>query len=572
MSDIQLYRPDVETFNIWTADQIYTGDANYISMYRGGVVPNVGDHVIKHVGSNTYNDEGLLVGGGEFYYNLVHSVDPVTKLSTLVPIKQQLVSTESEHNLMYAGLGGGRIIDADRIYVNENNLRRPYTIDWRIRGYGISYYKIFDGSDLTDDSNVISVRYSSSGEAIGDSIPVELVDDSDPNKLVYRPADGNLKSLPKEGTPLYIVAYSEQGNVRYWQPLVVYYSAMVADMNSETNYITGIHLESPYLVAGEENMLQIPINFLNNSLITSAYVDYKSGSKRRVTIGTEGMALRGWDQFADGSFAGQERSLILTYQLGPDETAPLVEGNGENKFIPKTYKVTVAPADSAYNVKLFVDVVYISPAAGYNIRYYLMNLERNVYIDVTNFVTIGTGGTGAFQPQAYNVKQILPLKINLKSVNPAWPDYLYLQTIELTLNGQPAKNQTPYLLNYIVGGSRPYGAGIQFTYRIETNNNVLLDLTSGLTQYADWLDQFYYKLLPMFDVTAETEAPSPTKLRITYGGGSITVDTINYNIEVDVTSMGIPAEGELCYLEWFKLDSGLEEQMLARATVFIYGN
>lgn len=572
MSDIQFHRPPTETFNIWEEDQIFTGEANYISMYRGGVVPNVGDHVIHHVGAETYNDEGQLVGGGEFYHSRVHSVDPVTKLSVLVPIKQQLVSTEGESNLLYAGLGGGRIIDADRIYVNENNLRYPYTIDWRIRGYGISYYKIFEESDFTNNNNVISVRYSSTGVAIGDSIPVELVDDSDPNRLIYRPADGNLKYLPKEGTPLYIVAYSEQGNVRYWQPLVVYYAALVADMNSETNYITGIHLESPYLVAGEENKLQIPINFLNSSLITSAYVDYKNGSKRRVTIGTEGMSLRGWDQFADGSFAGQERKLVLAYELGPDETAPLVEGNGESKFIPKVYDVTVAAADSAYNVKLFADVAFISGAAGYSVRYYLMNLERNVYLDVTNFVSLGSSGTGAFQPQAYNVKQILPLRINLKDVNPAWPDYLYLQTIELTLNSAPAINQTPYLLNYTVNGSRPYGAGIQFTHRIETDNTVLLDLTSGLTQYADWLDQFYYKLTPMFDVTSETEAPVPAKLRITYGGNSIVVDTINYDIEVDVTALGIPVEGELCYLEWFSLDSGLAEQMLARGTVFIYGN
>lgn len=573
-SEYQLLRPDSEEFHIWTEDQIYTGDNNYISMYRGGVVPNPGDMVTHFVGAEGYDAEGVIVSGGDFYFSKVHSVDSVTLLSTLVPVTQARVAVEGESTELFAGMGAGRVTDADRLYVNENNLRYPFNVDGRIRSYGsnVSYYKIFLGSDLTDDNNVISVNYDINGNPIGNNLGVELVDSSNPDKLVYCPTDGNLNRLPKEGEQVTIVAYSDKGVPRYWQPLIVYYSAMVADVNAYTNYITGIHLESPYLVAGEDNTLQVPINFLNSSLITSAYVNYKDGSKRKVTIGTEGMALRGWNQFSGGSWAGQVRNLILTYELGEGETAPIVEGGGETPHLAVTYKVTVLPANSAYNIKVFADIVYLNETAGYDVRYFAMNLERNLYVDVTSLINYGSSGTGPFQPKAYNVVQTLPIRLQLQDIDPEFAEYLYTQAIEVTLKSPPAINQTPYLLNYIEGSSRPYGEGIQFTYRTETDNTLLLDISSGITQYADWIDQFYYKLLPMYDESSESNAPVPTKLRITYSGKSIVVDTVNYMIEVDITEMGVPSEGELVYLEWFTLDGSLNEQMLARATAFIYGS
>lgn len=568
MSQLDLYRPPAEEYNQWHIDQIYTGDENYISRNRGGVVPNPGDTVIGYVGFDV--DSGDLMGDiGQYNLSVVYSVDPMTELSTLVPMVEARSNFEAQATKLYAGSGAGRVMDADRIYLNEKNARLPFEVDGRIRGYGsdVSYFKIFLDSDIHDTGTVISVRYDADGNPVGDRIGLELVDDTLPEKAIFRPVRGNLNRKLKEGDRPTLVAYKDSGAVSFWQPLVVHYGAMVADVNAYTNYITGIHLESPYLVAGADNELEIPMNFLNSSLITHAYVNYKDGTKRRVEIGTEGMHLRGWNQFAGGHTAGQVRDLVLTYELGPGETAPLVEG-GETPHLAQAYKVTVVASNKLHAVKLFADLIYIGEEEGYQIRYWLMNLERSYYLDVTDQVTIGSGGTGPFQPKAYGVKQTMALRLDLSKVDPAFEQYVYTQAFDVTLVQNPSRSATPYLLDYIPGSSRPFGAGLEFTYRKDTDDSLYLTLDSGISQQLDWMEQFYYRLHPLFDKGVETTPPAATHVRITYNNESFVVDVNDYDVEVDITEHGEPVEGQAFFLEWFKLGSDSSEQMLARSVIY----
>lgn len=567
-NQLDLYRPPAEEWSRWHIDQIFTGEENYVSRYRGGVVPNPGDEVVSYVGADF--DESSVDVKPQYRVSLVHSVDPVTELSTLVPMVEARAQFEAEATTLYAGSGAGRIMDADRIYLNENNTRLPFEIDSRIRSYGsdVSYFKIFLDSDIEETGTVISVRYDSDGNAVGDRIDLEVID---PDKAIMRPVRGNLNRLLKKGDRPTLVAYKDSGRVAFWQPLIVYYGSLVADVNAYTNYITGIHLESPYLVSGADNTLEIPKNFLNSSLITHAYVNYKDGTKRRVEIGTEGMRLRGWDQFSGGSTDGQIRDLVLTYELGPGETAPLVEG-GEVPHLAEVYSVNVVSANKVHAVKILVDVVYIGDTEGYQLRYWLVNLERSHYIDVTNLVTIGSGGTGPFQPKAWGVKQQMALRLNLKDVDPAFSDFTHTQMVDVTLEQGPAKAATPYLLDYIPGSSRPFGAGVEFIFRKDTDDSVWLKLDAQLSQQLDWMEHFYYRLHPLYDTTVDSAPPAATHVRITYNGNSFVVDVNDYDIEVDITAHGEPVEGQLFFLEWFKLAADSSEEILARNTVYGYRN
>lgn len=558
---MELFEPPVHEYNQWRYDQIYFGPDKYTSIFKGGVVPNIDDTVIQ------------FSGGGKYLLYRVISKDPITlipQLSLLTPSASPDESEELGNELLFAGLGVGRVNDTSRLFVNYDNLRYPAVVDARLRAYGsnTSYYKIFLGVDITETGKVVSVRYNANGDVLGDMIPFEVVDNTDPNKLGFKPLPCNVNRALKEGELLTLVAYDDTNGVVCYQPLIVVHSAAVQNVNPYTNYVVGIHLESPYLSATNNHLLEIPENFLNTSLIKEAYVDYKDGSKRKVLLGQQGMTLHGWEGHS-GQWAGQNFNLVLTYQLAENEVAPTAEiGEGNMPHIFADYKVTTKPADPATSVKIYACPVWVSGIQGYSLRYWLYNLQQTSYVEVTDKIRIGSGGTGAFKPKAYGDLQTMVVTLQLNEVNGTYPNIQYVQEFDITLMGAPSLDTTAFYLWYTRGSSRPYGEGLQVEVK-QHESKPALDISCGLTQPFDWLDKLYYRLEPQFDATTTDKAVEPSLVEIVCKNGSIevAVDMWDNMIPINFTA---PTSGETIYFNWKYQDAGGNKKHLATSTMYAF--
>lgn len=557
----ELFQPPAHEYNQWRYDQIYFGPDSYVDIYRGSVVPNIDDTVIEYT------------GGSKYILYRVLSRDPVTLISQLGIITPTASPEESEElgtELLYAGLGVGRVNDTNRIFINYDNLRYPAVVDSRLRAYGsnTSYYKLFLGTNITDTGIVVSVRYNANGDVLGDMIPYEVVDTTNPDATGFKPMPCNVNRALKEGELLTLVSYDDTNGVVSYQPLLVVHSAAVQNVNPYTNYVVDIHIESPYISITDDHLLEIPENFLNTSLITEAFVDYKDGSKRKVLIGQDGMALHGWEGHS-GQWAGQQFDLVLTYQMAENETAPTAEvGEGGVPHVFAQYKVTTIPADPATSVKLYAVPVWVSEVQGYQLRYWLYNLLQTDPVEVTDKIKIGTGGTGPFKPLAYGELQTMVVTLQLNEVNGSYPAVQYVQEFDITLMGAPSLDSTPYVLWYTPESSRPYGENIQVEVNT-TGSNVFLDISAGMGQPYDWLDKMYYRLEPQYDSTTAGQATEPTLLEIicTHGTIEVTIDMWNDPIPISFTP---PINGETIYFVFKYQDAGGNKKYLATSSTYAF--
>lgn len=559
LQGMELYEPPAHEFGHWRWDQIYFGPEFYSSIYKGGVVPNIDDIVTK------------FVGGGKYIEYRCTAKDPVTLIPTLTiitPVASPEESPELGNELLFAGLGKGRVTDTDFLFVNYDNLRYPAEVHHAMRAYGsnTSYYMLFLGTDINRETGtVVSVRYAANGDVEGPQIPMELIDDTNPDRAIFRPASCNVDRVMPDGEIVTLVAYNDTHGLICYQPLLVVNSAAAKDVNPYTNYVTGIHLESPYQSPTDAMQLIIPENFLNTSLIKEAYVDYRDGSKRKITLGTSGMELHGWDTHS-GQWAGQEFTIVLTYQLGSDEVAPLSEvGEGGKPHVYATYTVTTKPADPQSSVKLYACPAWVSDAQGYTMRYWLYNLAQTEFVEVTDKVKAGTGGTGPFQPKLYGQNQKLVVTLALNAVNGTYPAIQYMQEFDITLNGRPSKGGTPYYLWYTPGSSRPYGENLEVEVKAVDGKNYL-DISCGLSQPYDWLDKLYYRLEPQYLVGTAPQAEEPTLVEIVCKNGAIEVDVSQWDNDIPI-SFTAPANGETIYLRWKYRDAGGNKKHLATGTI-----
>ena len=136
-----------------------------------------------------------------------------------------------------------------------------------------------------ETGTVVSVEFDPDGKAVSDRIPLEIIDKSNPERLFFKPKACNLNQHLKEGELVTLVAYNDSHGEVGYQPLTVVHGSTVLPANPYVNSVVGIRLDSPYISPTDDKMLMVPENFLNSSLLTTAYVDYRDGTSRAVTIG-----------------------------------------------------------------------------------------------------------------------------------------------------------------------------------------------------------------------------------------------------------------------------------------------
>lgn len=516
---IPIYEPNAR-WSTWSIAEVYTGPNG-----SGRYVPKLKDWVVDP-------------DTGEYWR--VIAVDESTLLTELLPL--QLPNSNyvlSQPDVLF-GVGPGFPSETYRLYLDTSVT--PYTLavdtGCVITGSMTSYVKIFKGSDLGGMGQVISQRYNSSGQFISNNIPLELAAMSNYQNYAVKVVEAcNTMTELQDGEIATVVGYTQDGIVTYKRGLIVENTAFIRSISAPQVYITAISLESPFLSPTVENLIEFPLNVPISALNLIGVVWYSDGTQQRRPVDGTKFRMFGLDQYIS-SIVGQRFDLVLSYVLSSDE-ATNIAVSGEGKYITKPYSVLTVNPNNSYAVKLFGYPVWGGDLVGYTIQWFMMNLDRNLWFDVTPYVRFSET-TGAYNPLQYGYLQHKAVSINLHDVSGSFKNFIHTQVFDVVLNGPPTVNQTPWTVKHSVTPSTEYyGTGL-YAERV-VGNQQSISIVSGYTTKSDWLQNVYYKTYPLMDPFTEVAVPVPTHVIVSYNGLAVEVPIDNWNLPVNFgTNIPIP--------------------------------
>lgn len=514
----------------WSLNEIYVPNGPGTKRY----VPKVDDYVIDPVTFTTY---------------IVKAIDSITLESTLQQIRPANMSyTLTETDVLF-GVGPGTQSDTYRMYVDSSVVPTVIDVDARLKvgGTMCEYAQIFLGSDTSDAGKIISRIYDASGNFISHNVPLELVAiDSHVNYSIKKVSTCYTNQTLVDGEVVTVVLYSADGHVVSKRQLLVENTAFIRQVNAGKKYVTSISLECPFLSATQGTIIEYPLNVPINAINLVGVVNYSDGSSMKLPVNGVKFSMLGLEQYVS-TIIGQKMDLVLSYKLDSDE-AVYGAVTSDNKYVTAAYTLRTVNPNNSYAVKVFGYPVWVDQANGYVMNWFLFNLDRNVWFNVTPYVEFAEN-TGAFNPLGYGYMQRKAIQLNLQDVSGAFKPFVHTELVEIILNGRPSADSTPWTVrNGSSSSDEKFGTGL-YANRDEANYRNL-DVSSGFTTQADWLAALYYKTYPLIDRVGETDPPVPTHFILSYGNDSIECAVSNWN-QIAVFSSNIPL-GATVFIRFIK--------------------
>lgn len=544
---IELYRPQPGTFNIWLKPQIYTDPTLAFGISSGGVVPNVNDLVI------TYLD-----GGGMFQERVTFV--GTDDLSVMEPVIA--VNADGTPVVVGADLGSAELLSLAKLYLNEKNNRFPVSVDLRIpiTGADLKYAKLFAGTNITNTGKVVSIRYDESGAVIDDRLEVLPVDPSDETNLNFVIRDGNVNQLLKENSIVTLVVYNSTNGMARYRTLTVNYNSLVANLDNSALYIKDIMLEDTWIDPQDPNRILLPKNMLTSSFTPTVRKVYKNGSKVLVSLTDPNLTISGWGDFLQGE-VGDTCDVVVKYKLKDGERSIVVDPVlGEH--IAKKYQVVIVDKGVGTTYKIFTTVEYVDATQGFILKHYLYASDRSLRLDVTSLIS-----ATSFNGLSFGTKQTVNYSLDLNDVEQVPANDIVSGSITVELVGAPLALETTYRLYDTPTDPLVYGTSLRLTL-LPGASNYGLDVTSGYTQQAEWLDRLYYRLNPLFDPLTVDEAPIPTHMDIKVGNVLKTIEVENWDMQENWPET-LPTNGAKADVSFYILDNNNARLELACSTMYV---
>jgi hypothetical protein len=491
-------------WSTWSIDEIYTGSDG-----TGRYVPNKNDLVIDWQ-QGIYKVEG---------------VDYSTGLSRLVyweiPQRNQYSGEDKLIGIDIAAQG-----ESYRVYIDGSVIPHTLAVDSRLHIYGTtaSSIKLFRGTNIGMEGEVVSAMYDASGVFTGENIPLELVAMPDQHNIAIKtPVVGYTLQAFQDGDVLTAVVYDDAGYAISYSKLLVKNTAFVRTTEAHQRYVASIHLESPFLDSADERLLRFPNNMAVEDVPITGVVTYNDGSQQRYPVDGGQFRLYGLDHFI-ASIVGQKVPLVLTYKLNPDESC--FNGNSTNgqHHLSENYWAITTAFESAYSIKLFVYPSWQDDLRGYKLQFFLSNLERTEFWNVTHAIRM-SANSEAFRPFLYGVRQTLEFVVNMNDVDRRYPDYYHVQSLDITLLEPGTANQTQWVVQYSPNQNPAYGSGLLVKQRFVNVNNYELDLSCQLNSEEEWLRRVYEDTEPLVHYERETLPPRPNYCLIKAGTKEYAIPT-----------------------------------------------
>ncbi len=489
-------------FAIWSIYQIYQGQAG-TNMY----VPSVNDYVVDNKGANNW-------------YR-VAAVDPTTYVPTLVPLTTAPNAVMTSGDLLQ-GVGPGTQADTFRVYLDQSVIPFVLAVDQAcyFPGPDVANIKIFTGSDFSNNNNCISALYNQSGSLLSQAIETVPVSVTFPNGM-----QGTAMTVPVcytnqslvNGTAVTLIAYSETGSVVSKRQLLIENTQFIRAADSGVKYVKGIQLVCPFLSQTNPNLIQFPVNVLTSGLNLMGVVSYSDGSSATLPVDGTKFQILGFDSFVS-SIVGQQFRVILKYNLGTDEAVYGATNIDNQNFITQTYTCQTINSDGAYTLKLYAFPVWINGVSGYRLEWFLYDLDRSNFWDVTSLVTFSSTSP-PFQPSVYGTLQNITAELQLNTVDPSFTDYIFTETVGITLL-QNGTNANPWEVQFSPGQQPPFGPGSAAAVQEIQANQWTINLGSAYANQAAWLQGMYYNAQPITNPQQEAAVPVPNYFAIQMPDGS----------------------------------------------------
>ena len=475
------------------------------------------------------------------------------------------------------GAGPGYQSESYRLYLDQSVFPHSIGCDSRLRFYGttVRSVKIFLGTDISENGEIISAAYDSAGNLLGENIPVEdvgFLHDVAPfpgqagapyNRAVKRPMVGHTTRKMVDGEVVTVVAYDDASQPISQAKLLVKNTAFVRQTDASLKYVASISIETPFLLTSDPHVIEYPINMPVDNLNLIGVVTYSNGEKLRMPIDGTKFQLAGLRNYV-ATIQGQSVPLMLSYQLAENEFAYLQEV-GPSRRMAVPYAARTREADGAFSVKLFAFPVWMDQLSGYRLEYFLYNMDRQQVYRVTNHVTTAAN-MAAFDPLLYGVKQRINVGINMNEVDPLFAAWRHTQMFEITLL-RPGNQNTGdnWWVGFEPNQDPPFGRNVRALSRFINVGNSTLDISCEAETLEEWLDRVYYPTLPLYDARRETGAPVPNFMVLVSDNHRIELPVTDWNKTITVERA--PNEGRPVYLEFIRKTADNDLQLGVSALI-----
>lgn len=510
----------------------------------GKWVPNVNDLVIDYI-------QGFF---------RVSEVDYTTGYSVLVPWELPKEAPEDRNLDVLIAYGPGYPSESYRMFLDTSTTPFNFTPDSQLHFYGsmVDSYKVFLGSDISDEhGTVISSFIDSSGNFLGTSVPVETV--VVPNAIqdvIKAPVAGYTTSRLDDGELVTLVAYSDDGGVVSRAQLLVQNSATARQSDNAKRYVKGIQIESPFLSSADPQTIEFPLNVTVESLPLTAVVHYSTGGRQRYPVDGVKFSLFGLRNYV-ATVVGQKFPMVLSYNLSDDEVSYLEEPSA-NRTMTKPYQAMTTTVDGSYEVKLFMYPRWVSPSHGYRLEYWLYNLNRQTYYQVTHLIEVGST-SNAFDPTLYGTTQRMTVALDLNKVDAMFAPYRHVQNFQVSLLSPGNEHSDNWEIFFTSEQAEGFGRGLVAAVDYVNTNDWYLLLSNGYPSKETWLRAMYERIEPLVDRRRETYPPTPTHfvVRFTNNTYEFTVDQWNEDLLVNNDLN----DGELVYLHFLQRNYDTDLQL-----------
>lgn len=511
---IPIYQPDAR-WAIWSFFDIYMGKEG-LNKY----VPKVGDWVV-------YPQDGVI--------KIVVKLDQITFIPEFDDV--DIARTDSTDKL---------VSYSDQNWVlNYDTSQNPpvLTPDISIHCFTdeARYYRLYRGIYI-DPAKIISRLYNNSGDFVSLDIPVAVpkwnTKYGDKAPLGFPSCNTNTEL--KDGEVCLLVAFGSEGRVLTKHTLLVNEATFVPPALSETRIISNIYLKSIFIQESEPNIINFPINLTTESFQPIGVVQYTNGTTEEYIVDGSKFELKGLSSMTQrqgkgpiiNSFAsttvGMEVPLVLSYNKERD-VGTIMDTGVDPNVISVPYSLVVDHPKRSYGVKLYAYPTWIDEDTGYRIRYYLMNLDRDLFIDVTPYVSLAVN-SDAFDGKAYGYSQNLTVMLNLAEVSETYGYFIHSQTLQIVLRARAndGLNENIWEVATQYPTNVPYyGTGLR-AYMIGNKNNGV-NIKNNFKNVEEFLDNTYYRLGPLRDPVSELKPVEPTHLLVTWEGETVVVKVQDYD-------------------------------------------
>lgn len=523
----------------------YNPDRGWRTFNRNEIVdtPNQPNRWVPNVGDLIWDEHN-----GWF---IVRYVEPGTHVSTLEtwdPVKPKAPITDSNQ---LVGVGPGYSSESYRMFLDTSVTPFTFTPSRRLRSYGsmVTHYQVFLGSDISPTTGTcISAFYTPTGDYLGPSVPFETEVIPGANvQTIKIPMGGYTVESLKDGELVTLVSYSDEGGVVDVTQLLVQNTAAISQSDASKSYVGGISLDSPFLSSSDPKVIEFPLNVTVQSLPMAGVVHYRGGRKTTVGIDNLNMFLFGLNDYI-ATEVGQEFPLTLAYQLKPDEVSYELVPTALRR-LTATYTARTVAADNAYECRLFVYPTWVNEVVGYRLEFWLYNLDRQRFYNVSPYVELGVNSP-PFNPKSYGVLQTLTYSLNLNQVDGRFAPHRLVSSFQVALLSEGSNRKANWEVYPRPNTGEAYGRNLKADIEYLQTNMWDLRLANGASTKEAWLRKMYEAAEPLINPAVEVAPLTPTHfvLHFLHNKYEFSVEQWNQKLRVNNDL----ADGELLNIQWIR--------------------